>query len=223
MTTTMVEKLMVSEIRDYREKRVIDIKNGKTPKPLDKNDELSKIVFHLVPFKAFSPSMIFNLSELHKNLNALKPIHSSVWNGQYNSDGFITYGHSVTKTSGFVGSYVQFFHNGIIEATDLRLFLDGYINGPVFKQDLGETLLRFLSCQRNVGVEAPLLAMLSFIKVKGCQLATGQNSLGIHKIEKEDLLFPEVQINDFNSDPTNTLKLIFDMVWNAAGLPESNL
>ena len=78
MSTTMFEKTVVSEIRDYREKRVIDIKNGETPKPLDKNDELSKIVFHLVPIKAFSPSMIFNLSELHKNLNALRPIYCAL-------------------------------------------------------------------------------------------------------------------------------------------------
>ena len=223
MTTTMVEKLAVSEIRDYRAKRIMKIKKGETPKPLDNNDELSKTVFHLVPIKAFDPSMIFNLSGLHKNLNSLKPIFSSVWNGQYNSDGFLTYAHSVTNTSGFVGSYVQFFHNGIIEAADLRLLLDGYIKGPVFKQDLVEALFRFLSCQRKVGVEPPLYAMLSFIKVKGFQLATGQDSFESHKIEKEDLLFPEVQIYDFNSDPGDILKPIFDMVWNAAGLPESSL
>ena len=222
MTTTMVDKLIISEIREYRTKRIMKIMEGKTPKPLDNNNKLSKIVFHLVPKKAFDPSMIFNLFRLHENLNSLKPIYSSVWNGQYNSDGFFTYGHSVTNARGSVGSYVQFFHNGIIEAADLRLLLDGYIKGSVFKQNLVEALFGFLSCQRKIGVEPPLFAMLSMIKVNGFQLVTGQDSLESQKIAKDDLLFPEVQIDDFSSDPGEILKPLFDMVWNAAGLPESS-
>lgn len=222
MTTPMVDKLTISEIREYRAKRIGKIKNGETPKPLDNNNELSKIVFHLVPIKAFAPSMILNLSGLHKDLNSIKPIYSSVWNGQYNSDGFFTYGHSVTNATGSIGSYVQFFHNGIIEAVDLCLLLEGYIKGPVFKQGLAEALIRFLSCQQKLGVEPPLFATLSMIKVHGFQLVTGRDSFESQKIDKEDLLFPEVQIDDFNPNPSEALKPLFDMVWNAAGLPESS-
>lgn len=222
MTTPMVDKLTISEIREYRAARIAKIKDGETPIPLDDNNKLSKIVFHLVPIKAFAPSMIFNLSWLHKNLDSIKPIYASVRNGQYNSDGFLTYGHSVTNTRGLVGSYVQVFHNGIVEAVDLRLLLDGYIKGPLFKQGLVEALFRFLSCQQKIGVKPPLFAMLSMVKVKGFQLVTGQGSMESQKIEKEDLLFPEVQIDDFNRDPSDALKPIFDMVWNASGLPESS-
>jgi len=218
----MVDKLTISEIREYRAARIAKIKDGETPIPLDDNNKLSKIVFHLVPIKAFAPSMIFNLSWLHKNLDSIKPIYASVRNGQYNSDGFLTYGHSVTNTRGLVGSYVQVFHNGIVEAVDLRLLLDGYIKGPLFKQGLVEALFRFLSCQQKIGVKPPLFAMLSMVKVKGFQLVTGQGSMESQKIEKEDLLFPEVQIDDFNRDPSDALKPIFDMVWNASGLPESS-
>jgi len=222
ITITMVEKLIISEIRAYRAKRILEIKDGETPKPLDNDKELSKIIFHLVPINAFAPSMIFNLSWLRKNLNSLKPIYSSVWNGHYNSDGFFTYGHSTNKNKGSVGSYVQVFHNGIIEAADLRLLLEGYINGPTFKQGLIEAFFRFLSCQQKIGVKPPLFAMLSMLKVKGFQFVSGQDSFETRKIDKEDLLFPEVQIDDFASDPNKTLKPLFDMVWNAAGLPESN-
>jgi hypothetical protein len=165
--------------------------------------------------------MIFNLSWLHKNLDSIKPIYSSVWNGQYNSEGFFTYGHSVTNTRGFVGSYVQVFHNGIIEAVDLRLLLEGYLKGSLFKQGLVEALLRFLSCQQKIGVKPPLFAILSMIKVKGFHLFNGHDSMESHKIEKEDLLFPEVQIDDFGLNPGEVLKPLFDMLWNAAGLPES--
>ena len=223
MTTHMADKLTISEIREYRVTRVVKVKNGETPKPLDNNNELSKIIFHLVPIKAFAPSMIFNLAWLNKSLDSLKPIYSSLWNGQYNSDGFFTYGHSLTNTRGLVGSYVQAFHNGIIEAVDLRLLLEGYIQGPLFKQGLAEALIRFLSCQQKIGVEPPIFAMLSMIKIKDFPLVTDQDSSQSRKIEKEDLLFPEVQIDDFKPNPSEALKPLFDMVWNAAGLPESSL
>jgi len=136
MTITMADKLTLSEIREHRAMRIMEIKKGKTPKPLDNKNEFSKIIFHVVPKKAFAPSMIFNLSGIHKDLNSIKPIYTSVRNGQYNSNGFLTYGHSVTNTKGLVGSYVQVFHNGIIEAVDLHLFLESYIEGPAFKQSL---------------------------------------------------------------------------------------
>ena len=167
MTTPMADRLTISEIREYRATRIAKIENSETPAPLDNKNELPKIVFHLVPLRAFDPSMIFNLSGLHKDLNSLKPIYSSVWNARYNSDGFFAYGHSVTNASGSVGSYVQVFHNGIIEAVDLRLLLEGYIEGPAFKQGLTEALIRFLSCQEKMGVEPPLFAMLSMVKAQG--------------------------------------------------------
>lgn len=219
----MIEKLAISEIREYRKKRIVEIKNGETPKPLDNGNELSQTIFHLVPIKAFAPSMILNLSWLHKNLNSLKPIYTSVKNGHYNSDGFFTFGHSVINARDSVGSYVQVFHNGIIEAVDLRLLLEGYINGPTFRQGLIEAVFKFLSCQQKIGVKPPLFAMLSMLKVKDFQFVSGQDSFETRRIDKKDLLFPEVQIDDFNSNPTDTLKPLFDMVWNAAGLPESNL
>jgi len=222
MTAPIVDRLTITEIREYRDARVAKIKNNETPKPLDNNNELAKIIFHLVPIKAFAPSMIFDLSRLHNNLHSIKPIYSSVWNGQYNSDGFSTYGHSITNTQGFVGSYVQVFHNGIVEAVDLRLLIDGYLKGPLFKQGLVEALLRFVSCLQKLGIEPPLFAMLSMVKVKGLELVTDQGSMETRKIEKEDLLLPEVQIDDFSLAPGDALQPIFNMVWNAFGLPDSS-
>ena len=218
MTITTVDKMIISEIRDWRSKRIVEIKNGETPKPLDNINEFSKIIFHLVPKNAFAPARTFSLAELHKDLKSLKPIYSSVWNGHYNSDGFFTYGHSLTNTKGSIGSYVQFFHNGIIEAVDLRLLLEGYIKGSLFNQGLVEALARFLSCQQKVGVKPPGFAMLSLIKVNGFDLVTSMDSIESRKIDKEDIFIPEIQIEGFDVDPEQALKPVFDMVWNAAGL-----
>ena len=223
MTITIVEKQIISEIREFHANRTKKIREGKTPKPLDNKDELSKIIFHIVPIKAFDSSMIFNLSQLGNDLITLTPIYSSVWNGQYNFDGFITYGHSVARTTGLIGSYVQFFHNGIIEAVDMRLLHDGYIHGPKFKQGLVEALPRYLSCQRKIGVEPPLFVMLSMLKVQGFQLASEQDSLESRNIDRDNLVFPKIQIENWDTRPEESLKPLFDILWNAAGLPESSL
>lgn len=223
MTFTTVDKLIISEIREWRSNRIVEIKDGKTPMPLDNSNELPKIIFHLVPKNAFAPAQIFNLAELHKDLKSLEPIYSSVRNCQYNSDGFLVYGHSVTKSKGSIGSYVQFFHNGIIEAVDLRLLHEKYIKGPLLKQDLVEALPRFLSSQSKVGIEPPIFAILSLVKINGFQLATGIDSSESRKIDKDNLFIPEIQISGYDADPGQTLKPVFDMVWNAAGLPESTL
>jgi hypothetical protein len=222
MTETIVDRLTISEIREYRTIRIAKIKNGETPKVLDSNNGLSKIIFHLVPKKAFAPAMIFNLSWLHKSLDSLNPIYSSIWNGQYNSEGFCTYGHSVTNAQGSVGSYVQVFHNGIVEAVDLRLLLEGYMNGKLFKEGLTEALCRFLSCIQKLGIETPIFAMLSLVNIEGFHLFTGQDYTETRKIEKEDVLIPEVQIDDFSCAPSDALQPIFDIVWNAFGLPKSS-
>ena len=222
MTTPLIDKLTIAEIRKFRTMRIRKIKNGETPKPLDNSREFSKIVFHLVPIKAFAPSIIFDLSGLHKDLASLKPIYSSIRNSQYNSEGFLTYGDSLIKNQEVVGSYVQFYHNGIIEAVDLRLLRHGDIEGVAFKKGLAEALIRFLTSLQKLGVEMPVFVMLSMLKVKDFVLVTGPNSFRSHRIEKDDLLLPEVQINDFNPDPGEALKPLFNIVWNAAGLPDSS-
>jgi hypothetical protein len=222
MTTPIFEKTTILEIREYRNARITRINNGETPKPLDGNNQSPKIIFHLVPIKAFAPSMNFDLSELYKDLNSIKPIYSSVLNGQYNFDGFYTYGRSVNEeTQKSTGSYVQIFHNGIIEAVDLRLLHEGYLDGSLFRDNLTEAILKFLSCQQKISVETPIFAMLSLIKVKGFHLTVNSYTSQSHAFEKDDLLFPEILINDFQPDPGKALKPLFDMVWHASGLPES--
>lgn len=217
----MLEKLTITEIRGFRCKRIKKIEKGETPIPLDNERKLAKLVLHLVPMKAFAPSMLFNLSTLHKDLNALKPIYTSAWNGRYNSDGFIVYGHSIMNKKGSIGSYVQFFHNGIIEAVDLRLLLDRYISGHLFQKGLIEALPRFLSTQKEVGIEVPIFMMLSMLQVRGFYLHTEIRTSSPSAIDQDDLMIPEVQIDDWNSNTIQVMKPIFDIVWNTVGLPES--
>ena len=220
MPLKLIEKLTIADIRNFRSERIKKIKKGETPKPLDKPNELAKIVLHIVPMGAFEPSKIFNLSQLCKDFNTVKPPYSSVWNGQYSFDGCFTYGHSISNTKGKIGSYVQIYHNGIIEVVDLRLLLDRCIKGQAFRQGLIQALPVYLSIQKSIGVELPIFVILSMLQVRGYNLAP-EDSFESTDIDQDDLLLPEIQIDKWGSDLTQLMKPVFDIVWNSLGLPES--
>ena len=221
MPFSMLQKLIITEIRGFRRERIKKIEKGETPLPLDNERKLAKIVLHLVPMKAFDPAMLLNLATLHKDLKTIKPIYTSVWNGQYNFDGLIVYGHSIMNKKDSIGSYVQIFRNGIIEAVDLRLLLEGYIRGHLFQEGLIEALPRFLLTQKEIGVEVPIFIMLSMLQVRGFYLHTDIRTSSPSAIDQDNLMIPEVEIDDWNSDTIQVLKPIFDIVWNTVGLPES--
>ncbi|MEM7557457.1 MAG: hypothetical protein AAF378_25920 [Cyanobacteria bacterium P01_A01_bin.84] len=42
-----------------------------------------------------------------------------------------------------------------------------------------------------------------------------------HTIDRNNLLMPEVMVENFNFEPSKVLKPIFDAVWNACGYPGS--
>jgi hypothetical protein len=39
-------------------------------------------------------------------------------------------------------------------------------------------------------------------------------------IDRDDLLLPELEIADYAANPFNTLRPLFDMIWNAGGYPK---
>lgn len=43
----------------------------------------------------------------------------------------------------------------------------------------------------------------------------------VHQIERNNLLMPEVMVENFDFEPSKVMKLIFDAVWNACGYPGS--
>ncbi|MDZ7831783.1 MAG: hypothetical protein U5L07_08545 [Desulfobacterales bacterium] len=220
----MIERSLIHEIRRFRRKRIKKVKNNEALIKLDKPGEGEAPVFilHLIPEKVFEYPTLIELSSLYKDLKAMEPIYSTAWNGKYNSNGFVTYGHSIYRFQGSVGSYVQFFHNGIIEAVDLRLLHEGYLRGQLFKRGLIEALPRFLATMAQVGVEPPVYLMISFLNVY--EFPSDFNGpLDSHRIEEQNLFLPQLKISDMQCDIVEALKPIFDIVWHAAGQPDSSL
>jgi hypothetical protein len=142
------------------------------------------------------------------------------YNSRYNFDGYLTYSQPAGETL----AYLQVFRNGIIESVRVSYAdLSAYprlIPHETFEKHVLEALKRFLIVQKQLGVEPPLMIMLSLLGVAGhalTQEALYLHGLTDHLISRDTLLIPEALIESFDCEPAEVMRDSFDAVWNAAG------
>ena len=200
-------------IRDFRLERLARVVSGETPAPLK---EGAKIVLHVIPLSAFEPGTKFDLKSLGSHAIRVEPMNTTSWSHRFNFDGVLGY---------CPHSYLQVFRNGIIEAVDALLLDDRRgqrtIPSIAYEEELLEALPRFLSIQKELGVDPPLFIMLTLLGVKGYAMTVGFLGHDIHPIDRDTLMVPEVMIDRFDTSPAELMKPIFDAVWNATGFSRS--
>src|ERR1043166_665283 len=124
-------------------------------------------------------------------------------------------------------SYLQLFRNGSVEAVNTTLLKkaeredlppEQYIY-DAYEYQVLETVKRIMSLQKELGIEPPIFAMLSFLGVKGYEMSfSGISSLEEgRKIDRDDLILPEEVIESYDADLSSAMQRIYDVVWNAAG------
>jgi len=226
-------------IEDFRTERLELIKSGNLskllnlPKPLD---EGPKIALHLVPFRAFDSGSGISLRTLIpfvKEYQTLLPIATSLVNhGRINSDGYLT---CWEKTDTSVFSYLQIFYNGCIESVDTSLLKPSILSprgiqaipSSRFEKKLIDALLRFLSIEKQLGIDPPFFIMLSLLGASGYKMAVKREFDDSFEpwwqkptsIDSDELIIPKIPIENFESDFNKAAKImkpIFDAVSCAA-------
>lgn len=215
----------MERIRNFREGRLARIVAGETPVTLY---DAAKIVLHIVPIGAFDPAAKVDLAAVAQRGDELDPIGSSSAHYRHNFDGFLTYDDFEQAVA---VSYLQVFRNGSIEAVDayaLRERPDGrLIFGALFEKKLVGAVARYLPVQKALGVEPPVVVMLSLLGVSGYVVVAAERRLpriileDIPPIDRDTLLVPEVIEERFDCAPHEVMKPIFDAVWRASGYPRS--
>jgi len=207
-------------IRNFRMERLSAIVAGETPVPL--NDG-AKIVLHIVPFGAFDPAVRIDVTSLSDDqLDLLTPIYTPrlEYIRRYNFDGFLTYAEFQDPPS--THSYLQIFRNGMIEAAE-AVFLNNERDKSLlispFERELLDATSRFLQLQKHLGVEPPLLVMLTLLGVFGYSIPVDPVRFRQtrHPIDRDMLSISEVLVESFQYDIDSVMRPIFDAVWNAAG------
>jgi hypothetical protein len=217
-----VSATTAERVRNFRAERLSHVIAGETPVPLP---EGAKTVLHLVPLNAFDPAVKFDLNPLRREAGLLEPLWSTGWNAPaYNFDGI----YVSSERDKVYHSYVQVFRGGIIEAANASLLepeKDGrkLIAGVAYEDVLLKGLRRYLDLQRRLGVEPPVVVMLSLLGVKGYSMlvSPGRRFNEGHQIDRDALLMPEALVEDLETRADAVLRPVFDALWNAAGWPGS--
>ncbi len=219
-------------IRNFRAERLARIVSGQTPTPLDTGP---KTIIHLVPLGAFDRTSRYDIIPLSEpqSLYELRPLAmsgSTSW--RWNLDGLLTWSKDIRSTN--ADGYVQLFHNGIIEAVDANMIPKpwadtpgkGYIPADRWESTIIEGVLRLVRVQDRLGVGSTIVAMLSVIGVDNFVVDSNrmERKMSVPNnivIDRNDLIIPEVFIEDQNADIGQVMKPVLDAVWQAAGWPGS--
>ncbi|NQT04355.1 MAG: ATP-binding protein [Planctomycetes bacterium] len=215
-----------NRIREFHINRIGKIVAGETPIAIEKGP---RIVLHIIPLGVFESRINYDLTEmqLSENRQHLAPIDASYGsNFRFNFDGVLTFerpDHSKPATN-----YFQLFRNGIIESACTTLFTyrtdTPAIPSDGFEEELVKALSRYLSLYSELEVEPPVFIMLSLLGVSGFALPYKRNDyfdIQLNMIDRNDLIVPEIFVEDLSQPPEQIIRPAFDAVWNAAGLLNS--
>ena len=222
---------LTERIRRFRTARVTDIKAGDTPVRIPDPSAFS--VIHIVPLTAFSTSFRITpktLSELKSGQHSslFRPPRASGWNHRINLDGAVAY---APDTNGATLTYTQLYGDGRVEGLD-NLTLPRRVESEGKEIPMGAIegltmsyVSQMLTLLKTFEFQPPFYVFLSFVGVEGCTLAapSGHHFFDMDResITQNELLLPEVVIEDWEDDLPTKFQPVFDMVWNAAGVSRS--
>jgi len=224
---------IAARTRAFRADRLHKIQTGETPVPLI---EGPKCVLHLVPFEAFIPQARYDLSQLADSAEVLA--RAGRWRAasgcercRYNFDGLVAYvPHS--REAEPRNWYTQCFRNGGIETVNVEDQAtrpdegEGSV-GTEYEGHVSNATSQLLAIQQTLGIASPIFVLLSLLDMKGRRLSERDRDApgmrrdfpGANAFREEHLILPEVVFESFGCEVKEQMESIFEIVWNAAGLP----
>jgi len=213
-------KIVRDKIKIFRDSRISMIYKNKLPVPFYPSP---KIVLHLIPFTSFKSDHNYDLDK--PSLYDIEPMGSLGFDHGYNIDGKFTYSSFKQRQESY--SYVQLFKNGIIEAVNSKILWsrkeEKIIPIILIEKELIKKVPVYIGVYEKLNIEAPIFLSLSLVDVKGFKTPKNRDywSKDLFPIDRDIILIPEIIIEDLEFDPSELLRPIFDLIWNACGYPWS--
>lgn len=186
--------------------------------PLGMDESSPRMVLHVVPQAAFMDGIQL---QFDRDRFGIRPLGGGGWNSMYSIDGFVSYSGS-EEVVGTVRAFSTLFRNGVGEvvaklyADDSTLSLsaiEGYVVSGV------ENILTEL---KWYSVPLPYYIMLSLVGVRDLSAAREREHFGrmrAYPYRADRVLLPELMVDDAaaESEPYDSLRHLFDLLWNAFG------
>ena len=203
------------QARAFRVDRVATILSGRTTPALV---EGPTTILHLIPLQAFQPGAALRSLPRPDDLRGLRPLGSTGWNPSNNFEGVVVFG-SKEWDSAETGTYVQLFRSGAIEAAKVWRSQAGSLPSQAYERAVLDALPKYLQTQRDLGIDPPILVMLTMARMKGVSMAVSAfERTGLERaFADSEMLVPEGVLETFDDPLEPLMRRLFDVVWNAAG------
>ncbi|MGB3549698.1 MAG: ATP-binding protein [Candidatus Binatus sp.] len=213
----LLSESLAERIRNFRYDRLARIVAAEDlPSTLEGE---ARAVLHIVPASALAQGAAVDFLKFRNNPGSLPPpnyLSSSGWNGRVNFDGFAQTLQQV--------SYVQLFRTGAIEAVDAWLLncRRGVLPFPAFEQEIANLTRIYMNVIQSLRAAPPIFLMLSLLRVRDYTIVNETMGLPASgKIDRTNLLLPDVMVEKFPCDVHELLRPVFDAAWQSAGRDRS--
>ena len=212
---------LAERIRSFRLERLGNIVSGDTPVKIEDG---TRIVLHMMPLSAFGSSARYDVTRLEEDDRLTIPltgpeVYSAVQR-KYNLDGYLSYLTPMGSKEAW--TYMQAFSNGVLEYVDAHSLNMGE-NGlhesfwhVGHELKIANAIRRGLDLQRLLGVEPPVVVILTLLGVRDYNVLTRDHIPG-QLFSRDTLNIPEVLLEDFNMSLDDITRPLYDPIWNEAG------
>lgn len=174
------------------------------------------ICIHAVPFGATANESRLDVSALDSNQPLLRPIASTGFpSSKFNGQGLIRLN---AATDGKIDNYLQFFRNGTIESVDSRMMIgrgreDG-LPSTGFAFSVSSFVTQLVTTWVALEIAPPACIFISLLGLTGISFLLPEGGGYIPRRFTEDqILLPEIVLDDFAADPRRQMKHSLDVLW----------
>ncbi|CAJ3172013.1 AAA-4 family protein [Burkholderia pseudomallei] len=217
---------VAEHIHSFHADRLVKITAGDTPIPLN---QFGKVVVHVIPAPSFAEGRLADIIQVMAS-----GTHVPLPFGQINTtnqagcnlDGFFNY---TSRHEGSRQAYAQFFRNGAIESVaELPYDGDGksHFTGRSLTSLLIDAVNQYLGVLKSYDTGLPIYVFLSLCNAVKTVYSHSSEGLGLHDakaIGRDILALPNVYLEGYDVDVPAVLRPIFNVLWNAVGLPQCDM
>lgn len=214
-STFVLSGSLPERIRNFRIDRLAKIVTDDTPIPLIPNP---KLILHILPVSAFMQPYQIDLHRI--SYDPPFTLFAQSMLKRFNLDGLLTYSSIMNEANS--EAYVQVFRNGTTEMVDASLLI-AYNQSKALgvsierARELFRATGTYLMLMKRCEIHPPVVIMLTLVGVKGRTIQQPDRFSRLYPIDRDDLLLPEIVVEDFSQNIPDAFCPIFDALWQSAG------